>query len=56
MSHALELCFQLRQYDVLHQIADDLSQDTNPEMINRVTNTAPLNQDCYISYIECYIS
>ena len=36
MSRALELCFQLKQYDVLHQIADDLTEATNPAMITRV--------------------
>ena len=36
MSRALELCFQLKQYDALHQIAEDLSQDTGSEMITRV--------------------
>ena len=37
MSRALELCFQLKQYDVLYQIADDLTESTNPEMITRVS-------------------
>jgi intraflagellar transport protein 140 len=36
MSRALELCFQLKQYDVLYQIADDLTESTSPVMIARV--------------------
>lgn len=39
MSRALELCFLLKQYDILYQIADDLTQDTSPEMITRVCYT-----------------
>ena len=38
MSRALELCFQLKQYDALYQIAEDLSQSTSPEMVTRVCN------------------
>ena len=37
MSRALELCFQLKQYDALYQIADDLSESTSPAMITRVS-------------------
>lgn len=44
MSRALELCFLLKQYDVLYQIADDLTQDTSPEMITRVCYTHTVEQ------------
>ena len=37
MSRALELCFQLKQYEALHEMADDLSQSTSPEMVTRVS-------------------
>lgn len=36
VSRALELCFQLKQYDVLDQISEDLNEDTNPDTITRV--------------------
>ena len=38
MSRALELCFQLKQYDVLYQIADNLTESTSPVMIARVSS------------------
>lgn len=36
MSCALNLCFQYRQYDILQQIAEELSEDTNPETVQKV--------------------
>ncbi len=34
----MELCFEHRQFEVLQQIADDLSEDSNPEMTKRVAD------------------
>uniref|UniRef100_A0A1X7VEQ4 Uncharacterized protein n=1 Tax=Amphimedon queenslandica TaxID=400682 RepID=A0A1X7VEQ4_AMPQE len=36
LSKALELCFQYRQYEVLQQIAEELTESTNPETVRRV--------------------
>ena len=36
LSKALELCFQYRQYDILQQISEELSEGTNPETVRRV--------------------
>ena len=38
ISKALELCFQHHQFEVLHQIADDLSEDSSSEMTRRVAD------------------
>lgn len=38
ISKALELCFQHRQFDALHQIAEDLSEDSSSEMTKRVAD------------------
>ena len=49
MSRALELCFQLKQYDVLYQIAEDLTESTTPAMIARVSG----GLDVIILMINC---
>lgn len=36
VSKALELCFQHRNFDALHQIAEDLGEETSPEMADQV--------------------
>ena len=36
LSKALELCFQYRQYEVLHVIAEELSEGCNPETLKKV--------------------
>ena len=36
VSKALELCFQHHNFDALHQIAEDLGEETSPEMADQV--------------------
>ena len=36
VSKALELCFQHKQYTILQQIAEDLTEESSPEMVERV--------------------
>jgi intraflagellar transport protein 140 len=36
LSKALDLCFQYRQYDILQQIAEELTVSSNPETIRKV--------------------
>ena len=38
ISKALELCFQHRQFNALHQIAEDLSEDSSSEMTKKVAD------------------
>ena len=38
ISKALELCFQHRQFDALHQIAEDLGEDSSSQTTKKVAD------------------
>ncbi len=54
MSKALELCFQYRQYEVLHIIAEELSEGCNPDTLRKVAEFF-VEQEQFDKAIDLYI-
>lgn len=54
MSKALELCFQYRHYEVLHIIAEELSEGCNPDTLRKVAEYF-VEQEQFDKAVDLYI-